>query len=117
MSPSAPRDFPEIYDSGVMDYGLMNYNLSTPLGTFFPGEGIAIEEGMRDYVKALYGCKDAQGECQAETIKDIDCDIIKSIVLEQNVKSLIAYDKDCEFLRNCGYSEKTRKNKACLFLD
>lgn len=110
-----PHYFPKQYDDNVMDYAIIHYNLSTPFGTTIL-TGARAPEYMQETTKRLYGCGDAWAECKKEDIIPPDCNTIKDISTEQNVRSLLASDEDCDFLKECGYKEKLRKRRACLFI-
>lgn len=108
-----PYDLPKICDCHVMDYAIMYYNLSTPLGTTHPG-GI-VPTNVKETFKQLYGCSELWEECPKER-KALDCETIKYIGINQNVRSLISSDDGCDLLKKCGFKEKIKKEKVCLFL-
>ena len=111
--PAYNNAIPEIYSTKIMDYATMNYNLSTPFGTTFPG-GIVPQE-MGEIFETMYGCTGPLEECPDKK-EPPNCEALREIVISQDVKSLIAAKEDCNFLVSCGYKEKITKKEVCLFI-
>jgi len=97
----------------TMIYASVYYNLSTPFGLTHPG-GI-VPTNMRDTYTKFYGCGGPLGDC-LPNIKPLNCDLINEVAEEQNVNSLITYDKYCDLLEQCSYKEKIRKENVCLYI-
>lgn len=112
MTEEIPHKMPKIYSAKIMDYATIYYNLSTPFGKVFAG---FIPGHKKELFEKLYGCGDLWEDCSEER-EPPDCEVIKDIVIEQNVKSLIASNEDRNFLKKCGYQEKLRKKEVCLFI-
>ncbi|MDD5178594.1 MAG: 6-pyruvoyl-tetrahydropterin synthase-related protein [Candidatus Nanoarchaeia archaeon] len=88
----------------LLAYGVINYNLTTPSGSYHPAARKEIlEQGLIEdtqYFKKAF---------------DFNCEKTKQLMNKWDIIYILSHGEHCTFLKECNFKEIKTMNEACLY--